>query len=176
MNTKSAIRGARAAADIKEAAKTAANSRSTQASKQASAHAADVRCNMANGKNMIIGAGQDTARRAPKKEYPPVLDACCGGRMMWYNKNDKRALCVDIRREVYTDLDKRSNTVFQIEPDEIADFRSLPYPSNTFSLVVFDPPHCTRNGKNSRTSKKYGGLTGMWREMLRAGFAECFRN
>ena len=41
MNTKSAIRGARAAADIKEAAKTAANSRSTQASKQASALAAN---------------------------------------------------------------------------------------------------------------------------------------
>ena len=42
MKTKSAIHGARAAADIKEAAKTAANSRSTQASKQASAHAATV--------------------------------------------------------------------------------------------------------------------------------------
>jgi len=45
MKTKSAIHGARAAADIKEAAKTAANSRSTQASKQASAHAANVVCN-----------------------------------------------------------------------------------------------------------------------------------
>ena len=42
MNTKSAVHGARAAADIKEAAKTAANSRSTQASKQASAHAPNV--------------------------------------------------------------------------------------------------------------------------------------
>jgi len=42
MNTKSAVHGARAAADINEAAKTAANSRSTQASKQASAHAANV--------------------------------------------------------------------------------------------------------------------------------------
>ena len=42
MKAKSAIHGARAAADIKEAAKTAANSRSTQASKQASARAANV--------------------------------------------------------------------------------------------------------------------------------------
>ena len=42
MKTKSAIHGARAAAGQGEAAKTAANSRSTQASKQASAHAADV--------------------------------------------------------------------------------------------------------------------------------------
>ena len=45
MKAKSAIHGARAAADIKEAAKTAANSRSTQASKQAIAHAANVVCN-----------------------------------------------------------------------------------------------------------------------------------
>ena len=42
MKTKSAIHGARAAAGQGEAAKTAANSRSTQASKQASAHAANV--------------------------------------------------------------------------------------------------------------------------------------
>jgi hypothetical protein len=42
MKAKSAVHGARAAADTKEAAKTAANSRSTQASKQASAHAANV--------------------------------------------------------------------------------------------------------------------------------------
>ena len=42
MKAKSAIHGARAAAGQGEAAKTAANSRSTQASKQASAHAANV--------------------------------------------------------------------------------------------------------------------------------------
>jgi hypothetical protein len=41
MKAKSAIHGARAAAGQGEAAKTAANSRSTQASKQASAHAAN---------------------------------------------------------------------------------------------------------------------------------------
>jgi len=64
MKAKSTVHGARAAAEQVEAAKTAANSRSTQASKQASAHAANVRCNMANSE--IIGAGQDTARRAPK--------------------------------------------------------------------------------------------------------------
>jgi len=41
MKAKSAVHGARAAAGQGEAAKTAANSRSTQASKQASAHAAN---------------------------------------------------------------------------------------------------------------------------------------
>ena len=42
MKTKIAIHGSGAAAGQGEAAKTAANSRSTQASKQASAHAANV--------------------------------------------------------------------------------------------------------------------------------------
>jgi hypothetical protein len=50
---KSAIHGARAAADTKEAAKTA-NSRSTQASKQARAHAANVACNSALERQNII--------------------------------------------------------------------------------------------------------------------------
>lgn len=107
--------------------------------------------------------------------FPPVLDVCCGGRMMWYDKRDKRALCVDVRREEHHDLDSRSATIFRVEPDQIADFRNLPFPSDTFAHVVFDPPHCTRNSKNSRTSKKYGDLKGDWKEMLRLGFTECFR-
>ena len=49
-----------------EAHRASYNSRSTQASKQASAHAAHVRSNMANENMNIIGAGQDTARRAQK--------------------------------------------------------------------------------------------------------------
>jgi hypothetical protein len=55
MKAKSAIHGARAAADTKEAAKTAANSRSTPASKQASAHAANVVGNIAL-KTILKGA------------------------------------------------------------------------------------------------------------------------
>ena len=31
---------------------------------------------------------------------PPVLDACCGGRMMWFDREDTRALFVDRRCEV----------------------------------------------------------------------------
>jgi len=40
---------------------------------------------------------------------------------------------------------------------------------------VFDPPHIERTGAKGLLSKKYGHLTGDWREMLRQGFAECFR-
>jgi hypothetical protein len=30
---------------------------------------------------------------------PPVLDVCCGGRMMWFNPADDRGMFVDIRKE-----------------------------------------------------------------------------
>ena len=62
-----------------------------------------------------------------------------------------------------------------VDPDTLADFTDLPFPSDTFDHVVFDPPHCFRNGETSRMQIMYGTLRGDWREMLRKGFAECFR-
>ncbi|HSH14689.1 MAG TPA: hypothetical protein VLD18_01560 [Verrucomicrobiae bacterium] len=41
--------------------------------------------------------------------------------------------------------------------------------------MVFDPPHLVRAGKKGWQAKKYGKLEGDWKEMLRLGFAECFR-
>ena len=32
---------------------------------------------------------------------PPVLDACCGSRMFWFDKKDARATFVDKRRETH---------------------------------------------------------------------------
>lgn len=56
------------------------------------------------------------------------------------------------------------------------DFRKLPLKDNTFSLVVFDPPHFTTLGEKSYMGQKYGRLNSKtWREDLRLGFAECFR-
>lgn len=62
-----------------------------------------------------------------------------------------------------------------IEPDMVGDFTALPWPDQTFALVVFDPPHLVRNGKKGWLALKYGKLEGDWREQLRQGFAECFR-
>ncbi|WP_193786120.1 hypothetical protein [Xenorhabdus bovienii] len=42
-----------------------------------------------------------------------------------------------------------------IAPDIVCDFRSLPFASNTFQLVVFDPPHLERAGENGWQRKKY---------------------
>lgn len=81
---------------------------------------------------------------------------------------------------------------FIISPDIKADFRSMPYPDNTFRLVVFDPPHLMRNVKGCSFDDiysengtavpigwqeiKYGSLGNEdWKETLRLGFKECFR-
>lgn len=100
-----------------------------------------------------------------------VLDVCCGSRMMWFDKADGRALFLDKRREVTTDP---RGAEIVVAPDMVANFTALPFDDDTFSLVVFDPPH-TFNGTDSAMAKKYGTLAPGWREEITRGFAECFR-
>lgn len=107
-----------------------------------------------------------------------VLDVCCGSRMFWFDRADDRALFVDKRRETHLAADcsvKNGERQIVVNPDLIADFTNLPFPSEQFSVVVFDPPHVARNGDTSWLLKKYGRLQGEWRDMLKFGFAECFR-
>lgn len=102
----------------------------------------------------------------------PVLDPCCGGRMFWFDKNDQRCLFGDIREESHILCDGRA---LEIKPDMQIDFRNLPFPDNTFKLVVFDPPHLEWAGESSWIGKKYGRLSTSWREDIKKGFSECFR-
>jgi len=113
-----------------------------------------------------------------KDGFKPVLDACCGSRMFWFDRADPRAMFVDNRRERHTLPDVSSSggsRELVIAPDVQADFTELPFPDNSFALVVFDPPHFERNGKTSWVGLKYGTLSGDWPEMIRRGFSECFR-
>jgi len=108
----------------------------------------------------------------------PVLDACCGGRMFWFDPTDPRAVFLDARREehVLTDNTRRPGSrVLRIDPDLQADFTHLPFADGQFALVAFDPPHLVRAGKNSWLAKKYGILGTHWRDDLARGFRECFR-
>lgn len=108
----------------------------------------------------------------------PILDACCGSRMFWFDRQDKRAIFIDKRRETHTLKDSSStggSRQLIIDPDMIGDFTDLKFKDHSFALVIFDPPHLVRNGKRGWLAKKYGKLEGDWREELRLGFAECFR-
>lgn len=104
---------------------------------------------------------------------PPVLDATCGGRMMWFNKADPRAIYIDNR--TVPDIVCCDGRRFQIVPDVVANFTDLPFPNGVFDLVVFDPPHLIRAGENSYMAVKYGKLGGDWKNVLLAGFEECLR-
>ena len=101
-----------------------------------------------------------------------VLDVCCGSKMFWFDKDDKRALFLDSRTIETTLCDGRK---FTVNPDMTADFRNLPFMDDSFPLVVFDPPHLRRAGNGSWLATKYGVLGDDWRDDLRRGFAECFR-
>jgi len=101
-----------------------------------------------------------------------ILDVTAGSRMMWFDKNDTRALFSDIRKEECQLCDGRTLTV---NPDIISDFTSLPFDDSTFNLVVFDPPHLRKAGSESWLSKKYGILKPSWKVDLRDGINECMR-
>ncbi|HBP5289067.1 TPA: class I SAM-dependent methyltransferase [Pseudomonas aeruginosa] len=108
-----------------------------------------------------------------------VLDPCCGGRMMWFDKKNQLALFGDQRNETITVTDRSHSDdgtrVLSIHPQAIIDFRRLPFADESFPLVVFDPPHLVRAGRKSWLAAKYGKLGADWRDDLRAGFSECFR-
>jgi len=108
----------------------------------------------------------------------PILDACCGSRMFWFDRQDPRVVFADNRRETHILTDSSSkggSRSLVIDPDVLADFTCLPFESNHFQLVVFDPPHLVRNGRSGWLAKKYGKLEEDWRSDLRQGFVECFR-
>lgn len=72
-----------------------------------------------------------------------ILDLSAGKRAVWFNRIHPDTIYVDIRPEV--------------SPTLIADTRMLPFPDDTFNLIVFDPPHVV-HGKNSAMAQAYGAF------------------
>ena len=110
-----------------------------------------------------------------------ILDATCGGRSIWYpgQKDNDDTLYID-RREEPPEFHGQEGRTYEVSPDEVADFRDLPYSDASFNLIVFDPPHETRDGGmdalTGYVTKKYGALEAeTWQEDLRAGFDELWR-
>lgn len=64
-----------------------------------------------------------------KNKY--ILDACCGGKMFYFNKDDERVLFQDIREIETTLCDGRK---FEVKPDVQADFTNMPYSDESFSF------------------------------------------
>lgn len=74
-----------------------------------------------------------------------ILDLSAGRRAVWFDKNHRDAVYVDIRSEV--------------KPTIVADARSLPAEIGVgFDLIVFDPPH-KNNAASGKMSHNYGHWT-----------------
>lgn len=102
-----------------------------------------------------------------------ILDACCGSRMFWFDKENPNVLFADIRNEEHILCDGRK---LEVKPDVIADFTDMPFEDDSFKLVVFDPPHLDNANPSSYMSQKYGTLRRFkWQKDIKDGFDECMR-
>jgi hypothetical protein len=102
-----------------------------------------------------------------------ILDACCGSKMFWFNREQPDTVFMDNRRLETTLCDGR---ILRVAPDIIGDFRNIPFPDASFKLVVFDPPHLIQAGEKSWMRLKYGCLEkDTWKSDIKRGFTECMR-
>lgn len=111
----------------------------------------------------------------------PILDACCGSKMFWFDKENPQVTFMDKREAnyslgTYPTKNGDKERLLTVSPDVVADFRSMPFDDNRFYMVVFDPPHLIYAGKDSWLAKKYGTLNrDTWQDDLQQGFSECMR-
>lgn len=101
-----------------------------------------------------------------------ILDACCGSRMFWFDRNNPIAIYADIRSESHVLCDGRD---LNVHPDIEMDFKEMPFDDESFKVVVLDPPHLLKISKKSWMFKKYGSLTDTWQSDLKKGVNEAMR-
>lgn len=102
-----------------------------------------------------------------------VIDVACGGKMFYFDKNNPDVEFCDVRQ--VEKFEYYPGYFFEVHPDTVCDFTSLPFEDECFKVVVFDPPHLVKAGQKSWLGLKYGCLTEDWKKMLAQGFSECFR-
>lgn len=104
-----------------------------------------------------------------------ILDATCGGRHLWFDKDRADTIYVDRRIMPRGTIPIRPN--WEVRPMICASFTALPFGDEIFDLVVYDPPHIIRDmPSKSFLRTKYGELkSNSWDSTLRKGFEECWR-
>lgn len=112
-----------------------------------------------------------------------ILDATCGSRQIWFDKQEPHTIYCDKRKEewqgefgnVLRNDGRKKKRHLVIDPDIQCDFTHLPFRDEMFSLVVFDPPHIENLSQDAWMRKSYGSLDGDWKPMIKQGFDECMR-
>lgn len=107
-----------------------------------------------------------------------ILDCTCGTRSIWFNKRHPAAVYSDRRNESFKKAFGKARTnvrTLTVDPDVVCDFTDMPFADESFSLVVWDPPHLTGAKETAWLVKMYGKLDETWTQMLNDGFKECMR-
>lgn len=102
-----------------------------------------------------------------------IIDVACGSKMFWFDKNNPDVEFCDCRELERTEF--YPGRFIEVKPDTICDSTSLPFPDESYYLVVFDPPHLVHAGEKSWLRTKYGCLDRDWQKILHDGFCECWR-
>lgn len=102
-----------------------------------------------------------------------ILDATCGFKGMWYQKNHPLVTFMDIRKGTFTHF---RNSTITINPDVVSDWKDTPFNDNEFDLILFDPPHIIQKSNKGIMATKYAVLNPLtWKNDLSAGINELFR-
>ncbi len=106
------------------------------------------------------------------KRMKEVIDVCCGGRHMWFDKENKNTVFMDIRRVEPGSIELRPN--WSVQPCVLGSFEKIPFQNNSFNLVVCDPPHKIKHS-SGLIIQKYGFLGDEWEYKIKNMFNECWR-
>jgi len=107
-----------------------------------------------------------------------ILDATCGYKEMWFNKQPEKTIFIDIRKGAieYKGPKGFSKFIGNINPNILASFFYLPFKDNIFDLVVFDPPHVIGKKPYGVIQFKYGVLSNLrWQNNLYTASREIWR-
>ncbi len=113
-----------------------------------------------------------------------ILDATCGFKGIWYQKNHPFVTFMDKRKGSFEHLKTNPNYKLKnnrrvvVNPDVVSEWKDAPFPNNHFDMIVFDPPHIViERGKKppAMASNCYGYLyRDDWRKVLSEGIKKLF--
>lgn len=107
-----------------------------------------------------------------------ILDATCGYRGIWYQKNHPLVTWMDARKGKFISYQNpKDKRIYRVNPDVVSEWKDAPFEKETFDMIVFDPPHLVRKRetKESRMMIQYGYLYEKnYKQVLKEGIKKLF--
>lgn len=107
-----------------------------------------------------------------------ILDATCGSKSIWYQKNHPFVTFMDKRKESAKSKHRMGERRrYRIDPDIISEWKDAPFPDDYFDMIIFDPPHLIRKREWTDSSMciRYGKLyQDNYKQVLKEGIKKLF--